>query len=129
MLDAEARNGQEFWGFKVAVNSKGTRLWPEELKRAAVDKVTNGAKTTEVAKDLGITVGLIHKWLKAVKEADSSIDFVELLPPTKTATKTVETRPLAQGCVIRLGQAELVVPPGFPADELSGILQAMKAVL
>jgi transposase-like protein len=129
MLDAEARNGQEIWGFKVAVNSRGTRLWPEDLKRAAVGKVANGAKTTEVANELGITVGLIHKWLKAAKDADSAIDFVELLPPTKTATKTAEMRPTANGCVIRLGQAELVVPPGFPADDLSGILQAMKAVL
>ncbi len=129
MLDAEAKNGQEVWGFKVAVNGKGARVWPEELKRVAVRKVADGAKAIDVAKELGVTAGLFHKWLKAAKDESSAIDFVELLPPTKTVTKTAEMRPTAHGCVIRLGQAELVVPPGFPANDLSGILRAIKVGL
>lgn len=130
----------EVWGIAVAVNSRGARVWPAAVKEMAVRKITKGVKARAVAREIGITDGLIHKWMKSFKDQDGAPDFVELLPPEEVAEtpaahpsvpQPATAQPLAAppACVIRLGLAEVVVPPGFPTRDLTGILSAVKAAI
>lgn len=106
----------------------------------AVRKIAEGVKARAVAREIGITDGLIHKWMKSLQDHDGAPDFVELLPPeevaeTPAAQPSVPQPSPAQPpaspppCVIRLGLAEVVVPPGFPVGDLTGILSAVKAAI
>lgn len=49
------------------------RVFDEEFKRAAIRLVTEGGKrVSDVARDLGISQGVLHKWIR--QEQEDGID-------------------------------------------------------
>lgn len=129
MLDVRATHRQEVWGVQVVLNARGTRIWPDQVKAMAVRKVADGAKASEVAREIGVTMSLMYKWLNAAKKKPLAPQFIQVLPPATEGKATAEPGQVSAppACVVRLGQAEVTVPPGFPAAELVGILRAVKS--
>jgi hypothetical protein len=130
MLDDGADGGLVVWGIPVPVNANGVRIWPEEVKAIAVRKAEAGSKVAEIARDAGVNASLVYKWLRAPKSPGIPPQFVEVTPPAD-AGKYSATPPRTPGgeCVVRFCGAEVAIPPGFPADELTGIMRAVKAAL
>jgi transposase-like protein len=131
MLDEGAAGGLEVWGIPVAVSVTGMRLWPDEVKAIAVRKVAAGVKVSDIAQETGVRPSLIHKWVRATTE-DGAPRFIELLPPHSEPQTPQVAASNASGraeCIVRLGGVEVAILPGFPADELTGILRAVRSAL
>lgn len=135
MLDEGATGGLEVWGIPVAVTATGMRLWPAEVKAIAARKAAAGVKVSDIAQEAGARSSLVRKWLRAATE-DGGPRFIELMPPQMEPQPEPRASQAAAGnargraeCIVRLGGAEVAVPPGFPGDELVGILRAVRAAL
>ncbi len=69
------------------MSTKERRVFTEEFKRDVINLVRTGErKTTEIAKDLGLRVELIYRWVQQshlheeteAREVDSKIEFKRL---------------------------------------------------
>ena len=56
------------------------RKYDDEFKREVMRKVFDGQTVASVARELGVTEGLIHNWKKRVKasNSDSENELIEL---------------------------------------------------
>lgn len=130
MLDDGADGGLEVWGIPVPMNANGVRIWPEAVKAIAVRKAEAGSKVAEIARDAGVNTSLVYKWLRASKSEAFTPQFVEVAAPADAGKcSAASLRPGGGECVVRFRGAEVAVPPGFPAGELTGIMLALKAAL
>ena len=50
------------------------KKYDEEFKQSAVKKVFDGQSVASVARDLGISEGLLHKWKRARLESSSDLE-------------------------------------------------------
>lgn len=128
MADDDVVSEKVVWGYPIPVGSDGKRMWPAAVKQIALRKVADGATARSVAAEIGITDALFYKWAKAGRDRASTPQFVELLPPEPASD--VPERPSRDGgqigCVVRIGGTEVMIPPGFPAGDLAGILRAVR---
>ena len=53
---------------------RGVKKYDEEFKQSAVKKVFDGQSVASVARDLGISEGLLHKWKRARLESSSDLE-------------------------------------------------------
>jgi len=114
----------------VAPKNLGRRAWADEAKLAAVRKVNVGAKVITVAREIGAHESLVARWVRdarMVPEAKPARMFVEaIMAPAEAArTPSMETQ-LEKSCVVRVGQFEVAVPPGFPMLDLTAIPKAVR---
>jgi transposase-like protein len=132
MLDAGVSEGHLVWGFRVEVNSEGKRSWPTGLKELATQKIAEGAKVTEIARELGARPSLVAKWVTAARSNKSmgAGAFVEALAPSHATSTRAGAREIIQTqnahCIIRLGGAEVEVSASFPSNQLHAILRAVR---
>lgn len=135
MLDIGVQDKVEtVWGFDVPVVA-GRRKWPEELRAKALDRISSGCGIREIAEELGANKSLVAHWFKRRKSSQANkVSFVEVLPPTSPVPKgkppldgTAESQTAA--CRIRIGDAEIAIEPGYPVDQLTEVLRAVRAAL
>lgn len=50
------------------------KKYDDEFKQSAVKKVFDGQSVASVARDLGISEGLLHKWKRARLESSSDLE-------------------------------------------------------
>jgi Transposase and inactivated derivatives len=53
---------------------RGVKKYDDEFKQSAVKKVFDGQSVASVARDLGISEGLLHKWKKRKIESGSDLE-------------------------------------------------------
>lgn len=133
MLDGEVPEKVDtVWGFAVPTRSGGRRKWPEALRAMAVERIAAGAGIREIAEELGANKSLVAIWVKNAQREDSAPAFFEVVPPTeiKSSRKqstAVAPEDTATTCRISIGDADIAIPPGYPADHLAEVLRAVRA--
>ena len=100
----------------------------------AVERIAVGARIMDIAAETGAHKSLVAKWVREPR-ADGTEDapaFVEVLLPAGKPTPRQE-RPVAPPpppdtpfCRVRLGGAEIEIPPGYPGAHLADILRAVR---
>ncbi|TKD25131.1 hypothetical protein FBT96_03860 [Rhodobacter capsulatus] len=65
MLDEGEGGDVVVWGIPVITADNGRRIWPDELKAMAVQKIEAGTKIVTVAKEIGANESLVAKWARA----------------------------------------------------------------
>ena len=136
MFDGEISNTVTVWGVPVPVLSNGRRKWPEAVRAMAVERIAAGARIRDIAAETGAHKSLVAKWVREPRAggAEEAPAFVEvLLPAGKPAPR--QERPVAPPpppdtpfCRVRLGDAEIEIPPGYPTAHLVDILRAVREV-
>ncbi len=133
MLDGEVPEEVEtVWGFAVATTPNGRRKWPEALRAMAVERIEAGANVREIAEEIGAHKSLVAVWVKNARPVDAAPTFFEVLPPTtakpgRNARSNPAVADDAASCRIRIGDADIAIPPGYPAAHLAEILRAVRA--
>lgn len=135
MLDGTPPTTLTVWGIKVPVRDNGRKNWPAELRTLAVKRIAAGAGIREIADEIGANKSLVSVWVKNANAdvADGAPAFVELLPPDSSEhSKPITARQVSPpqdllACRIRLGDADITIPPDFPPDRLVGILRAVRS--
>lgn len=142
MLDEKEGSDVVVWGIPVIIAGNGRRIWPNELKAMAVEKVAAGSRIATVAREIGANESLVAKWARAqlplvprrgrppgkTPSQGKAPHFVEVMPAEALARPTWQTgAPEAAACQIRIGDAEISVGGDFPTDQLAEILRAVRA--
>ena len=133
MLDGEVPEKVEMvWGFAVPTRSGGRRKWPEALRAMAVERIAAGEGIREIAEEIGANKSLVAIWVKNAKRKNSAPAFFEVMPPTEVKpgrkpSVTVAPEDAAPTCRISIGDADIAIPPGYPADHLVEVLRAVRA--
>ena len=133
MLDGEVPEKVEIvWGFAVPTRSGGRRKWPEALRAMAVERIAAGAGIREISEEIGANKSLVAIWVKNAQRKDSAPAFFEVVPPTAVEPRrkqrtTVAPEDAATTCRISIGDADIAIPPGYPADHLAEVLRAVRA--
>lgn len=133
MLDGEVpEKVDKVWGFAVPTRSGGRRQWPEALRAMAVERIAAGAGIRAVAEEIGANKSLVAIWVKNAERKDSASAFFEVVPPTEVKpgrkqSVTVAPVDAAPTCRISIGDADIAIPPGYPADHLAEVLRAVRA--
>ncbi len=124
LLHGGVTEGREVWGIFVPTRPNGRNTWPDEIKRLAVQKIITGARVDVISKEIGANPSLVGGWLTNSKKTEGEQSFVEALSPLHVQTKS---NVAASECIIRLGDVEVAFPTGFPLEELTNILRAVRA--
>lgn len=135
MLDGTMPAKSTVWSIEVPIRDNGRKNWPLELRAMAVRRIADGAGIREIAEEIGANKSLVST---SVKKADGDAvqgapAFVELLPPDEPSRKKVAVKDKAalpserRSYHIRIGDTDIAIPPDFPADNLIGILRAVRA--
>ena len=132
MLDGEVPEKVDtVWGFAAPTRSGGRRKWPKELRAMAVEKIAAGEGIREISEEIGANKSLVAVWAKNAQREDPMPAFFEVVPPTartpghrqRTAVAPEDT---ATTCRIRIGDAEIMIPAGYPAAHLVEVLRAVR---
>lgn len=135
MLDGEVlEKVDRVWGFAVPTQSGGRRKWPAELRAMAVERVAAGEGIREIAEEIGANKSLVAVWVKNAQREDPAPAFFEVVPPTAEKPSCGQRATIAPGdavttCRIRVGDADITIPPGYPADHLAEVLRAVRGYL
>lgn len=133
MLDGEVPEKVErVWGFAVPTRSGGRRKWPEALRAMAVERIAAGEGIREIAEEIGANKSLVALWVKNAQREEPMPAFFEVVPPTavkpdRKPRMTVAPEAAAVTCRISIGDADIAIPPGYPADHLAEVLRAVRA--
>lgn len=133
MLDGEVpEKVEKVWGFTVPIMNGGRRRWPRALRAMAVEKVADGAGIREIAEEIGAHKSLVALWVKNAQSESSVPAFFEVVPPTALHPSHRQSRAVASEddpapCRIRIGDTDIAIPPGYPADHLAEVLRAVRA--
>lgn len=137
MLDGAIPDTVTIWGIPVPILPSGRRSWPDALREKAAAKVLAGAQVREIAKELGTSNSVVADWVKRARAAAPVAEFIEVLSPdldkapSRSAGKRTgaampaDTAPTDE-CRIRLGDAEIMIPAGYPAAHLAEVLRAVR---
>ncbi len=128
-LDGAIPDTVTIWGIPVPVLPSGRHRWPSALREMAAAKVLAGAQVQEIAKELGTCNSVVADWAKRARAAAPAAAFIEVLAPgTAKAPAKPPTDSVSTGeCRIRLGDAEITIPAGYPASHLTEILHAVRS--
>lgn len=129
------------WDIPVPVLPSGRRNWPDALREKAVAKVLAGAEIKQTADEAGSSKSVLARWVRDARGIASAAEFIEAFPPdpAKAPSRSVgkhngvaacpapqvEPVPMAE-CRIRLGDAEIMIPAGFPASHLAEVLRVVR---
>lgn len=133
MLDGEVPEKVDtVWGFAVPTRSGGRRKWPEALRAMAVERIAAGEGIREIAEEIGANKSLVAIWVKNARRKDSAPAFFEVVPPTEVKSSRKQSTAVgpddaAPTCQIRIGDADIAIPPGYPTDHLAEVLRAVRA--
>lgn len=133
MLDGVVPEKVEMvWGFAVPTRSGGRRKWPEALRAMAVERIAAGEGIREIAEEIGANKSLVAIWVKNAQRKDSAPAFFEVVPPAEVKpgrkpSVTAAAADAAPTCRISIGDADIAIPPGYPADHLAEVLRAVRA--
>lgn len=133
MLDGEApEKVDKVWGFAVPTLKGGRRQWPKELRAMAVERIAAGAGIREISEEIGANKSLVAIWVKNAQRRDPAPAFFEVVAPTDVKPRrkqgtTVAPEDAAPNCRISIGDADIAIPPGYPADHLAEVLRAVRA--
>ena len=133
MLDGEVpEKVDEAWGFAVPTRSGGRRQWPAALRAMAVARIAAGAGIREISAEIGANKSLVAIWVKNAQRKDSAPAFFEVVPPTEVKPDRKQSTAVAPEdatptCRISIGDANIAIPPGYPADHLAEVLRAVRA--
>lgn len=119
-------------GVEIEVLGK-RRLWPEAVRRAAMERVEAGVSVIDVARQMGTSPSVIHRWQAALRKAgrpSAAPAFLEIRP-VGAAPFVKEVAPAAPvvstgTCTIRLPGADIVVDAAFPVDRMAAIVAALR---
>lgn len=132
MLDGNVpENAETVWGFSVPTLG-GRRQWPEKLRAMAVERIATGEGIREIAEEIGANKSLVANWVKNAKRRNAAPAFIEVVPPAvmNPGKGQVPNAPMgdpAASCRIRIGDADITIPPGYPAAHLAEILSAVRS--
>ena len=141
-LDGATPDTVTVWGIPVRTLPSGRRAWPDVVREMATAKVLAGAPTSLIAKEIGTSNSVVADWVKRARIAAPAAAFVEVLRPdpdkapargagksTVPADRVIPpTGPaLAPECRIRIGDADITIPPGYPGTHLAEVLRAVRA--
>lgn len=129
MLDESVSSGILVWGISVPKTANGRRYWPDEIKAMAAERIDAGSSIVDVAREIGANESLVANWVRAASPKAPRPDFVELTPPRDDLRSRAATSASHSDLRIRIGDAEISVPPGYPAEQLAGILRAARAAV
>lgn len=133
MLDGEVpERVDEVWGIAVPTRSSGRRKWPEALRAMAVERIAAGKGIREIAEEIGANKSLVALWVKNAKGEDTSPAFFEVVPPSAVKPRhQIPAQAVAESstptCRITIGDADIAIPSGYPADHLAEIIRAVRA--
>lgn len=127
MLDESVSSETQVWGIAVPTTANGRRSWPDEIKALAAERVGGGSKIVDVAREIGANESLVAKWVRAATPRGDGPPFMELAVPPDPRGSATATAGGISDCRIRLGDAEIAVPAGYPAAHLTEILRAVRA--
>ncbi|RDW14331.1 hypothetical protein [Paracoccus thiocyanatus] len=89
------------------------------------------ASTREISEEIGANKSLVAIWVKNAQRKDSAPAFFEVVPPTEAKAdrkhRTTAPEDAAPTCRISIGDADIAMPPGYPADHLAEVLRALRA--
>ena len=128
MIDQEIQKTNEVWGIEVPTSPGGRRKWPEAIKVKAVDRIYAGEKITNIAIEIGANQSLVAKWASATSAKKAVPAFVELARPESTAWERIATAAPASitACQIHIGDTGITIPPGYPTNQLTEVLRAVR---
>lgn len=98
----------------------------------AVERIAAGAGIREIAEEIGANKSLVAIWVKNTQRKVPMPAFFEVVPPTEVKPgyrqrTTVALDDTATTCRIRIGDADIAIPPGYPTDHLAEVLRAVRA--
>lgn len=121
----------DIWGFQVAVDVKGHRQWPDEIKRLAVQRMaTSKEKTADIASELSVDPSVLYQWRRQQKQRTGKSKktegpFVEILVEEKKSKPPVATA--AEPVIVRYGDVEVTIPGNHTPDWLAAFVGAIGA--
>ena len=133
MLDGEVPERVDMvWGFAVLTRSSGRRKWPDPLRTMAVERILAGEGIREIAEEIGANKSLVAFWVKNAQREERAPAFFEVVPPTEIKSSRKQSTAVgpddaAPTCRIRIGDADIAIPPGYPVDHLAEVLRAVRA--
>ncbi|MEI4473240.1 hypothetical protein [Frigidibacter sp. MR17.24] len=126
------------WGIEVQRSKRGS-LWPDEIRRMAVEKVQSGASVKAVSQELGTAPSVVHSWVATKRSTNAEQSFVEFVvapdarPPKQSAAiekpLSAACAPTQNVCVVTLGDISISVPPDCLGQHFAQILKAVRASL
>ncbi len=98
----------------------------------AVERIAAGEGIREIAEEIGANRSLVAIWVKNAQRKDSAPAFFEVVPPTEVKSRRKQSTAVAPDdgaptCQIRIGDADIAIPPGYPTDHLAEVLRALRA--
>ena len=91
----------------------------------------SGPAKGKVAEEIGAHKSLVAVWVKNAQREDPAPAFIEVAPPTEVKPgrkqgMMVVATDAAPICRISIGNADIAIPPGYPADHLAEVLRALR---
>ena len=125
--------------FAVATGANGARIWPEAGKaRFVAETFEEGATVVGVARRHGLSRTQLSGWRRMARGgllgpvAGGGGDPFCLVPvtvsPASRGERSCDAAALADAIAIEIADNRVVVPPGFDAAHLSGILVCVRGV-
>ncbi|WP_323717484.1 hypothetical protein [Paracoccus aminovorans] len=95
----------------------------------AVERIAAGEEIREIAEEIGGNKSLAAHWDKNGQREDCVPAFFEVVPPTdaKPGRKQSTTVAATDDVPDSIGDADIAIPPGYPADHLAEVLRAVRA--
>lgn len=98
----------------------------------AVERIAAGEGIREIAEEIGAKKSPVAIWVKNAQRKDSAPGFFEVVPSTEVKSgrehrTTVAPEDAATTCRISIGDANIAIPSGYPADHLAEVLRAVRA--
>ena len=113
----------------------GTRVWPEALKREAVDAcLAPGARVCDVARRYGVHPQQLTRWRRAAREGrleagsakGATFMHVEMIESAPTPAGSLISAPADDAIEIVVGRIVVRLPGLSPATRIAGIVIALE---
>ena len=143
MPDGATPDTVTIWGFAAPALSSGRRSWPDALREKAAAKVPAGAGIKQIADEIGTSKSVVARWVRDARGIAPAPEFIEAVPPAPAkapsrsagkgigAAMPVELPAVSTTmaeCRIRIGDAEIMIPAGYPTSHLAEVLRAVRTV-
>lgn len=130
--DQKIQNVFYAFGYSIPIGKDGRRLWPTKFKRAMGQRMRSGELSVgDVQKACQISDKTAYSWRKGGSQKSSHKPQTAQQPTTSFAEIKVETDKPAQPSetnqmVFRRAGCEVLLPPGFPIDQLVQLIRAFE---
>ena len=122
-------------GANIRRRQGGARVWPEALKREAVDAcLTPGARVIDVARRYGVHPQQLTRWRRAAREGrleagcekGSAFVRVEMVESAPAAVASPASAPIVDAIEIVVGRIVVRLPGLSSAARIAGIVAALE---